>query len=100
MPLLFEFRLSISETFYVNFYIQPKTVIELGHPVDLVCDVYGAPDAIVSIIFKDQTLSTKQIYTINNTNRIDDGQYVCSVKRNQSDHDPIVKTFQLMIRCK
>ena len=93
MPSLFEFRLSISETFYVNFYIQPKIVIELGHPVDLVCD------AIVSIIFKDQTLSTKQIYTINNTNKIDDGQYVCSVKRNQSDHDTIVKTFQLMIRC-
>jgi len=99
MSLLFEFRLSISETFYVNFYIQPKTVIELEHSVDLVCDVYGAPVAIVSIKFKKQELSTQQIYTIHNASKTDDGQYVCSVQRNHSDHDPIVKTFQLMIRC-
>lgn len=99
MSLFVEFCLSVSETFYVSFYSQPKAVIELGHSVDLVCDVYGAPGAILSIKFKNQEISTTQIYTISNAAQINDGEYVCSVQRNANDQDPMVKTYRLMIRC-
>ena len=87
-------------TFETNFYIKPDAVIDTGKAVTLICEVFGAPDAIVSIKFKTKEISTERVYTISSATEANDGEYTCTVKKSQSDVTSIAKTLTLMVRCK
>ena len=84
----------------MNFYIRPDAVIDKGKTVALICEVFGAPDAVVSIKFKRKEISTERVYTILSATETDDGEYTCTVKKSPSDATPIAKKLTLMVRCK
>jgi len=84
----------------MNFYIRPDTVIDKGRAVTLICEVFGAPDAVVSIIFNTKVISTERVYTILSATEANDGEYTCTVKKSPSDATSIAKKLTLMVRCK
>ena len=87
-------------TFEMNFYIKPDAVIDTGKAVTLICEVFGASDAVVSIKFKTKEISTERVYTILSATEANDGEYTCTVKKSPSDVTSIAKTLTLMVRYK
>lgn len=85
-------------TFEVNFYIMPKMVIETGKAVTLICEVFGAPDAVVSIKFKSKEISKEKVYSIQSATKKDSGQYTCTVQQSLSSTNITSKLVQVMVR--
>ncbi|XP_063443791.1 Ig-like and fibronectin type-III domain-containing protein 2 isoform X2 [Mytilus trossulus] len=86
--------------FEVNFYIRPHKVIDSGSAVRLLCEVFGAPEATVSISFKTKVKTTDREFDIDSVSKDDAGEYTCTVKQTPNAVDTVVKTLQLMVRYK
>ncbi|XP_052070427.1 Ig-like and fibronectin type-III domain-containing protein 2 [Mytilus californianus] len=86
--------------FEVNFYIRPRKVIDSGLPVRLICEVFGAPEATVSISFKTKVKTTNREFAIDSVSKDDAGEYTCTVKQAPNVVDTVVKTLNLMVRYK
>lgn len=90
---------NFTDKFEVNFYIRPHKVIDSGSAVRLLCEVFGAPEATVSISFKTNVKTTDRELDIDIVSKDDAGEYTCTVKQTPNAVDTVVKTLQLMVRC-